>query len=279
MAAKPPAAASPLPVTALNGPDIIDTAAPAPPSMPLPAPPTLASRWSGFYAGINFGGGWTEGTSASTCINSITNTSSGCTLLNESGPNTAGLLGGGQVGYLAPVHLGKDMPPLILGAEFDLEGSGISGNQTVRAPIPLVGFPPCTTCNFSAHQSLDSLVSLRARIGVPVGDVLFYGTGGVMIGGVKTNQSLTFTNSGANYTATVNKTLNGGTVGGGIEYHLPGMPWTARLEGLYYDLGKIRTVAGPMNDAFVNFSNTKTFIFRGGIVRLALNLQLGDLGQ
>jgi len=33
-----------------------------------------------------------------------------------------------------------------------------------------------------------------------------------------------------------------------------------------------------MNDAFVNFSNTKTFVFRGGIVRLALNIQLGNLG-
>jgi hypothetical protein len=54
-------------------------------------------------------------------------------------------------------------------------------------------------------------------------------------------------------------------------------PWSVRVEGLYYDLGKIRTVAEPMNNAFVNFNNVKTFVYRGGIIRLGVDLQLGNL--
>jgi outer membrane immunogenic protein len=243
----------------------------------LPPEPPLASRWGGFYGGINLGGGWTEGTSASSCFNSVTNNASGCTLINPSGPNTAGLVGGGQFGYITPFDPRWGLP-LVVGAEVDLEGSGMSGTQSIAPPIPLVDFPPCTTCSFYAKQSLDWMASLRARVGVPVDDMLIYATGGLMFGGANAYQSLSFTNANSgSYTVSAHEALAGPTFGGGVEYRLPG-PWSVRLEGLYYDLGKMRTVAEPTGDAFVNFSNTKTFAFRGGIIRLAVNLRLGDIG-
>jgi len=270
----------PLTVSTMGGPDIvgpttgsIETVPPA--TVSLPAAPTLASRWGGFYGGINVGGGWTEGTTASSCTNSVTHTPSGCTLINPSGPNTAGLLGGGQLGYLRPINLGWGVP-LVVGAEIDLEGSGMSASQSISPPIPLVDFPPCTNCNFYAKQSLDWLASARVRVGVPVDDMLIYATGGAIFGGANAYQSISFINSTANYTASAHEALAGPTFGGGVEFRLWG-PWSARLEGLYYDLGKMRTVAEPMNDAFINFSNTKTFVFRGGIIRLAVNLRLGDI--
>jgi outer membrane immunogenic protein len=242
----------------------------------LPTEPSLATRWGGFYGGINFGGGWTEGTTASTCINSLTNNQSGCSLLNQSGPNTAGLLGGGQLGYMTPLDLGWGVP-LMVGGEVDLEGSGMSSAQSISPPIPLIDAPPCTTCNFYAKQSVDWLSSVRVRVGVPVDDVLIYATGGLIVGGANAYQSISFTNETGSYTASAHRALAGPTFGGGIEFRLGG-PWSARLEGLYYDLGKMRTVAEPMGDAFINFSNTKTFGFHGGIIRLALNFRLGDLG-
>jgi outer membrane immunogenic protein len=272
-----PAPATPFPVSTMGSPDIVGTTTESPGAVSLPAEPPLASRWGGFYGGINFGGGWTEGTSASSCINSVTNTPSGCTLINPSGPNTAGLIGGGQVGYMTPLDLGWGVP-LVVGGEVDLEGSGMSNSQSIAPPIPLVDFPPCTTCSFYAKQSLDWLASLRARVGVPVDDMLIYATGGVMFGGANAYQSISFTNtSSGSYTAAAHEALAGPTFGGGVEFRLWG-PWSARLEGLYYDLGKMRTVAEPTGTAFVNFSNTKIFAFRGGIIRLAVNLRLGDLG-
>ena len=274
--ASPPAPASPFPVSTMGSPDIVGTTTASPAAVALPAEPPLASRWGGFYGGINLGGGWTEGTSASSCINSVTNTASGCTLINPSGPNTAGLIGGGQFGYMRPFDPGWGVP-LVVGAEVDLEGSGMSATQSISPPIPLVDFPPCTTCSFYAKQSLDWMASLRARVGVPIDDMLIYATGGLMFGGANAYQNISFTNSTGAYTASAHEALAGPTFGGGVEFRLWG-PWSARLEGLYYDLGKMRTVAEPMGDAFVNFSNTKTFVFRGGIIRLAVNVHLGDLG-
>jgi outer membrane immunogenic protein len=266
-----PAPASPFPVSTMGSPDIV-----GPATVSLPAEPSLDSRWGGFYGGINVGGGWTEGTSASSCINSVTNSQSGCTLINPSGPNTAGLISGGQFGYMKPFDLGWGVP-LVAGAEVDLEGSGMSGTQSIAPPIPLVDFTPCTTCSFYAKQSLDWMASLRARVGVPVDDMLIYATGGLMFGGANAYQNLSFSNQTGTYTASAHEALSGPTFGGGVEFRLWG-PWTARLEGLYYDLGKMRTVAEPTGNAFSNFSNTKTFAFRGGIIRLALNLRLGDIG-
>ena len=261
------------PASTLTGPDIIGD---VPPTTPLPAPPTLASRWQGFYLGANIGGGWSEGTTASTCTNSLTNSPSGCVILNESGPNGSGVLGGGQFGYLAPIDLGAGTP-LMVGIETDFQGSGISGSQNIGAPIPLAGFPPCPNCTFTARQSIDWFGTARLRVGVPIDNLLVYATGGLIYGGLHASQRLDLGGgSGAFYGANTTTTHVGPVVGAGAELLVAG-PWSVRVEGLYYDLGKIRTVAEPMNNAFVNFNNVKTFVYRGGIIRLGVDLQLGNL--
>ncbi|HTW51928.1 MAG TPA: outer membrane beta-barrel protein [Stellaceae bacterium] len=258
-------------------------AAPPPADLPSPAAyqpwtlPELDQRWRGFYGGLNLGYGWIAGTSGSNCTNTVTDSQSGCTLIPETGPNPSGPVGGGQVGYMAPIYPGPFM--LMVGGEFDVEGTGLSGTQSIAPPIPLSGFSPCTTCSFFAKESLSWLASLRARVGVPVGRVLVYGTGGVMFGSANVSQSISFTNTDAgSYQAAAKQDLVGPTVGGGVEFLADG-PWSVRLEGLYYDLGSIRTVAQPTGTAFVNFNNEKTFGFRGGIIRLAVNFHLGDFGD
>jgi outer membrane immunogenic protein len=206
----------------------------------------------------------------------VTGTTSGCIVLDNGGLKTSGIIGGGQAGYLTPFNLGGSLP-LMVGGEVDLEGSGISGTQNLSAPLPLVGFSSCTTCSFTASQSINWLASLRVRVGVPVDNFLIYGTAGVMFGGVQSSQRISDTANSGFYAANAKTTLAGPTVGGGVEMLLPG-PWSARLEALYYDLGSMRTVAEPMNGAAVNFSDAKTFGFRGAIVRLGINLKLGDVG-
>jgi outer membrane immunogenic protein len=262
------------PASTLTGPDIIGDAQPA---MPLPAPPPLASRWQGFYVGTNIGGGWDEGTASSTCTNSLTNSPSGCVILNEGGPNGSGILGGGQVGYLTHFDLGTGTgTPLMVGFESDAQGSGISGSQNIGSPIPLAGFAPCPDCTFTARQSINWFGTARLRVGIPIDNLLIYATGGLIYGELQAAQRINLGTSGANYSANVTTNHMGPTVGAGAELLVSG-PWSVKVETLYYDLGKIRTVAAPMNGAFVNFSNTKSFVYRGGIIRLGINLHLGDL--
>jgi outer membrane immunogenic protein len=109
-----------------------------------------------------------------------------------------------------------------------------------------------------------------------VDNLLFYGTGGLIVGGVQTSQSIIFTGNPGSYLAHSKSTLVGPVVGGGVELLLPG-PWSAKLEALYYDLGHVRTVAEPMGGAAINFSDAKTFGFRGAIIRLGVDLRLGDI--
>jgi outer membrane immunogenic protein len=263
----PPARSVPTtlqPASTLTGPDIIGDVQPG---MQLPAPPTLASRWQGFYMGANIGGGWAEGTAASSCTNELTNSPSGCVILNQSGPNGSGVLGGVQAGYLAPVDLGGGTL-LMVGVETDSQGSNVNGSLNIGAPIPLAGFAPCPDCTFTAHQSMDWFGTARLRVGIPIDNLLIYATGGLIYGGLNASQRINLGASGAFYGANTTTTHVGPTVGAGAELLVSG-PWSVKVEGLYYDLGKIRTVAEPAGGAFVNFNNVKTFVYRGGIIRLA----------
>jgi outer membrane immunogenic protein len=260
------------PASTMTGPDIIGE----PPPVSLPAAPPVASNWTGFYAGINVGAGNTNGGSGSSCTNTATNNTSGCINIPVGSMSTSGILGGGQIGYLAPVFLGSGMPPLMVGGETDLQGSGISGSQQAAPPLPLNGFAPCTDCTFNASQSINWFGTARLRVGIPFDKVLVYATGGIIYGDVQTAQSITFSGGSGNYAGITHASRVGPVAGGGVEFNISG-PWSARLEALYYDLGTVRTTTLPLAGAATNFINSKSFGFRGAMIRLGINVRLGDL--
>jgi outer membrane immunogenic protein len=276
-AAPPPPVHSAAPAPAVepqsNG-DIIDQALQVMPAQPETA---VALPWRGYYFGVNAGYGTTHGGNGVSCVNTVSNDTSGCAIVGDSGFNTSGPLGGGQVGYLLPVHLGPGLP-LIVGAETDLEGSGVSGSRSNPGPFPFSGFPVlCSPCSYSATQKLDWFGTLRLRIGVPIDNLLIYATGGAIYGGATVTQNLTFAGA-PGYLANTSKRLAGPVVGGGVEFMLPDSPWSARFEALYYDLGNVTSVTSPQSGFAANFSETKTFGFKGAIVRLGVNMRLGDFG-
>jgi outer membrane immunogenic protein len=280
MAVAPP---PPLAPATLGSGDIVDKASPVPPVQPATTAfagltPTIPVNWTGLYVGGNLGFGNTTGGTGESCFNSVTGNTTGCDIINDGSLHTSGVLGGAQIGYLKPFDVGWSMP-LMLGAEIDVQGTGINGSQSVNGPFQLVGLTEtCAPCSFTASQKIDWFTTLRARIGVPVDNFLIYGTGGVIVGGVKVSQDLNFTGTSAGNLVSSKSTLSGGpVVGGGVEVALSG-PWSARLEGLYYDLGSTSTVAPAVNGAPGNFTDRKTFGFHGAMIRLGVNLRLGDVG-
>jgi outer membrane immunogenic protein len=271
---------SPAPSTAApapNGGDILVQAQQAP---PLSTDST--GQWTGFYLGGNLGYGTTRSGTSESCLNSVTNSSSGCDIIDSPALHTSGILGGGQVGYMMPfssLNLGLNLPPLMIGVEADMQGSGIGKTQNVSGPFNFVGFPgpTCSPCNFTASQQIDWFSTVRARIGVPVDNLFFYGTGGMIFGSIKASQSLNFTGTPQGNIGTVSKVASGPTAGAGVEILLGG-PFSAKFEGLYYDLGNLRVVATPVAGAPANFTDFKTFGFRGMLFRLGINVKLGGLG-
>src|SRR5208283_2534734 len=109
----------------------------APPVYVPPPPPLI---WTGFYGGLNIGGGWNannpnnEGSAyfdpnyafgGSGLLPNFTTSPNLFFLPNSNNQNgtAGGVIGGAQVGYNFQFN-----PSIVIGAEADFQGSSISGN-------------------------------------------------------------------------------------------------------------------------------------------------------
>ncbi|MBM3578124.1 MAG: porin family protein [Alphaproteobacteria bacterium] len=120
-----------------------------PPPAYIPPPPMFT--WTGFYAGLNLGGGWLD-------------RDDGNWLFAGGASNTGGVIGGAQIGYNY-----QFTPLLVAGLETDLQGSSVGGNGWGRR--------------------VDWFGTVRGRAGVSLlnTQLLIYGTGGFAYGDLRLN--------------------------------------------------------------------------------------------
>ena len=206
-------------------------------------------NWTGFYLGGNLGYSWGRSSDTSTFTNGTG------TLLSTSvgRSNLDGIVGGGQAGY------NWQMQSWVWGLEGDIQGTGERGSRDIScatgvctpstittttrtAPGFFAAAPPTITTTTitpglaipaTLTQKIDWFGTVRARGGVLVTPrILFYATGGLAYGQVNASETI----SGSAFSAS--DTRVGYTVGGGIEGAIGGN-WTAKLEYLYVDLGRV----------------------------------------
>ncbi len=161
------------------------------------APPSemaQAYNWTGFYLGLNGGGGWGDS--------------------HWQGIGRADL-SGGQVGGTAGYNW--QFGHAVLGLEGDIDWNNMQGSLACPG---VGGGGSCST-------SETWLSTVRGRAGYAFGGVLPYVTGGLAVGNIQA--------AAPNLPGATN-TNAGWTVGGGIEFALPGN-WTAKAEYLHVDLG------------------------------------------
>ena len=145
---------------------------------PVYAPIAPAPIWTGFYAGVNLGGGWA---SVGTPVSSS---------------DLSGFIGGGQIGYNWQVD------QVVFGVEGDFQGSTQSTSDTgVVAGIP-----------FTVDQKLPWFATLRGRLGYAPGPWLIYITGGA----AWVNYELDVTAPGGSVSDHTTKAA--WTVGAGVEW-------------------------------------------------------------
>jgi outer membrane immunogenic protein len=123
----------------------------------------------------------------------------------------------------------------VFGLEADIQGSTQKDNTcqyicTTAPPAELVTY----------DQRLPWFGTARGRVGYAVGSSLFYATGGLAYGEVRTN--IDYALVGAPTNVEFSHTRTGWTVGAGLEspfelFGLFGKNWTAKTEYLYVDLG------------------------------------------
>ena len=191
--------------------------------------------WTGFYIGGNIGYSWGQSRDTSTITNgagTVLFTSTDKTSLN-------GVVGGGQLGY------NWQMQRMVVGLEADIQGTDEKGSRSFTCPTgictPAIGFPlalviPGPAVPVTLNQKIDWFGTVRGRIGYLVDPkVLLYATGGLAYGEVDSSATIGLVPTGF---GTVSNTHVGYTVGAGIEGVIGGN-WTAKLEYLYVDLGKV----------------------------------------
>jgi outer membrane immunogenic protein len=163
-------------------------------------PVEVPFNWTGFYIGINGGGGW--GTSRHDF---------------PAVPSTTGDfdVSGGLIGGTMGVNFQSGT--MVYGLEMDLGWSSIDGNAA------------CPGAGFVCATELQWLGTFRGRLGVAMGSVLPYVTGGIALGNIRMS-TLPFV------PGVGEETKAGWTVGAGREIALS-PNWSIKGEYLYVDLG------------------------------------------
>jgi outer membrane immunogenic protein len=196
----------------------------APPAY-VPPPPVLT--WTGFYAGLNLGGGWSANTVNPSSTSLYVSPATGAIYARpgnaSGGSNAGGVVGGGQIGY------NYQMGAFVLGAETDFQGTSMSSGGNANwalYPDPLVAgafLNPIAPAG-NTGIALNWFGTVRGRVGyLFTPTLLLYGTAGFAYGNVQ-GQFTGYSN-----------TRTGWTAGGGVEWMF--MPnWSAKAEYLYTDL-------------------------------------------
>jgi outer membrane immunogenic protein len=230
------------------------------------APPPVVPifSWTGFYIGVNAGGGWNERTGDHYCITpGGVVAGAGCSVSLPGTVEASGALAGAQVGY------NWQAGNIVFGGEADIQWSGIreSSAFNLACCLPVVA-PPGFAATTS--QDLRWFGTARGRLGFVVGERgLLYGTAGLIYG----EQAVSFSalSPGANYAAASSEIRTGWIAGAGFEYAFTNN-LSGKVEAMYYDMGSERI-------AFLNpgtgFTLNANFDYTGVIARAGLNWKFG----
>jgi outer membrane immunogenic protein len=176
-------------------------------------------EWSGFYLGLNAGGGFATGRSDFSVPGGV--------FATVNNPLT-GAVGGVQAGWLG------QSGSLVYGLEADFQAADLDGSISAPCGAGLCGIG--LTANY--RQRVPWFGTVRGRLGYAASRWLIYATGGYAYAQVDTEAKATA--PGVTATVRADDFRSGWTIGGGIEVAFaPG--WSARLEYLYVDLGTQRT--------------------------------------
>ncbi|MGL4264665.1 MAG: outer membrane protein [Afipia sp.] len=245
-------------------------------------PPAPVASWTGFYAGVNLGGGWSNtdiGYGTNDPVTAVFFGAAADLPANGDRIRSSGVLGGVQIGYNYQIQRSW-----VAGIETDFQFASISGSGSTSSYG--AGF-----LSSSASQDIQYFGTVRARLGYLATDtLLIYATGGfayaqlnnaatldIAPGGVVNLIGIgTSTNCGVGFTpacfaGSSNSLTPGWTVGGGLEYAL-GQNWSLKGEYLYARFEQTLTAAAVTPTAGTQ-PNTYTAKFATdlNVVRVGLN--------
>jgi|SRR5271165_3844769 len=250
--------------------------------MAVRRPVQVINNWTGFYAGLTAGAGWSRSevdlVGSPVAAGPVATNAQVAAIPPVLATNPGGALIGGQIGY------NYQMGAWVAGLEADLSWADLDGSS-----IPQYGAATVVGNSISASASADQRLryfgTVRGRLGFLATDsLLLFATSGLAYGQVHSSAGLTeANNSGTSITpgaGSASTTRAGWTVGGGLEY-LFADHWTVKAEYLYFNLGSVSYGLTPLvgTAAGVPFTTVgaaaSTTDFSGSIIRVGLNYKFG----
>jgi outer membrane immunogenic protein len=241
------------------------------------APPApVAFNWTGFYAGVHGGYGWSDPTAtfdpAAFTTGIIPNyVVTGATAPFSLDVNPKGGFGGAQIGY------NWQSGTFVYGLEADISGAAI--RETASRPFSVTGTIGNDNADytgvFNLKQEIDVFGTVRGRLGFAANNVLIYGTGGFAWGHVKNSifTSNLATANLANFNgffpsltrvASSSDVQFGYSAGGGVEWAFAPR-WTFKAEYIFIDLGKSNGNALSFPGASFTDTEVRLHTAKGGI--------------
>lgn len=243
------------------------------PPVYTPPPPPVFS-WTGLYVGGNVGWGSIDDHQSTTfCVNpaGVLNGPGCLPVIPGAQVTGGGVLGGAQIGY------NYQISNFVLGFETDFQGAELKGS-TFLPGSTLIG-PDI----YTADERIDWLGTARGRVGVAFNQFLVYATGGLAYGRATADSNLTLPLPGIAFPSSTSSTRAGWTAGGGVEWAFA-QNWSAKIEGLYYDLGSITAVGAEIPAPLIlgvpstPYLVGKSFNVDGVIVRAGVNYKFDLFG-
>jgi outer membrane immunogenic protein len=249
------------------------------------APPAMVEvwNWTGFYIGGNAGYSWGRGNSDVSYFNTLT----GVPIVPPAGSilgagyDMNGAIAGGQIGY------NWQSSNWVFGLEADAQWSDEKGRGVFSCAATLIG-GPClpgltflpagvTGTSLAVDSHLEWFGTVRGRVGIlATPRVLFYGTGGLAYGSIKTTGALAGVTPAGIAVASVASNSDvrlGWTVGAGVEGKITNN-WSAKLEYLYMDFDSFRAGTFTLAPGSLISANVDTR-FHDHVLRVGLNYTFG----
>jgi outer membrane immunogenic protein len=233
------------------------------------APPAPAWSWTGFYIGGNAGYAWGDKTDPA--ISFVDPGTIGFAPYFNAGGNVfqsleqGGFVGGGQVGY------DWQFSQWVIGVVADYQGANVTDSRSASITPP--GGFVTTTQLLSAK--IDSLGTVRGRLGATAYNVLFYGTGGLAYGHVESTLGFFAPTAPLFFSGTTTSQNKTGWVAGlGVSYALT-QNWNVGVEWLHYDLGSSTVTAVTVAPGAIvpGASISASQSFSGDLVRANVNFK------
>ena len=260
--------------------------------------------WTGFYVGVNAGGGSTNNNNRSNdgfpFIGAVPIGGTFIPVASSGSSNRSGFLGGVQAGYNYQFGYGSGF---VVGAETDIDWANINRNKNngvlfgsfTLPQFPGTVFTPSNIATTSHSNNNQYIGTVRLRAGYAWDRILVYATGGLAYGGVNNNNNVgsallattapgfiiptdgrnltgapVSTVIGTGVTSRSSSTKTGWTVGGGVEYAFT-PNWTVKGEYLYENFGHVNSAPGLFLPGVATAFNNSNRSINVNVVRVGLN--------